>query len=184
MINLLPPFEKQKLLVERKWKIILILGMIVLIFFVTLILALIFVNFSISTQLKSQQILLENKNKEAQVANVQELKNSVLTANRNISAITGFYGQEISMTDFLGKISGMLPKGIYLTNILINPLGGSQNNFQVSLAGHADSIDNVIALNEKLQQESQFSQISFPPATWFEKSDFSFSVVFEATIGK
>ena len=182
MINLLPPEEKQNLLLEEQKKIIFIFVLVAIIFFTALILILVSVNFSVTSQLRSQNIILENKNKEFEKADIQNMKQEINQANKNLSEINDFYKQKISMTGFLEKISALLPAGIYLNSISVNPSGLGKNSFQVSLSGHADSIDNVLELNEKLKGDKQYGNISFPQDTWLEKQNFSFDVTFQATI--
>ena len=86
------------------------------------------------------------------------------------------------MAKFLEKISALLSEGIYLEGIFIDPSGKEANNFKVSLSGRASLVENVIELNERLKKEKEFSQIYFPPDTWFEKQNFIFNVAFLAAL--
>ena len=182
MINLLPPAEKQNLSLEDRWRTVLILGLVMLIFFASLILIFILINFSLGSQVKSQDVILENEENRFASEGIQTVKNDVEQANRNLLAIDSFYKQKADMTGFLEKISSLLPKGIYLNSISINPCSGGENAFQVSIAGHALAIENVIELNEKLKGDDQFSNVSFPSDTWFKKQDFIFAVTFQTNI--
>lgn len=184
MINLLPPEEKKNLIAEEQRKITLILGLVVLIFFVSFILVLVSVNFSMASQLKALNVTLTNKESQSQTSGVQTVDKEVSQANQSLVKLDSFYKQKVSMTAFLEKISGILPQGIYLENISVTPLGTGGGIFQVVLSGHAASIDNVLALNDKLKADQSFSQISFPPDTWFQKQDFDFNVTFQADLSK
>jgi Tfp pilus assembly protein PilN len=181
MINLLPPQEKQNLETERQRKMTMILGIVALVFFISLILVLVSVNFSAASQLRSQSVLLENKRKESQKAEFQEIKREINLANQNLSKIGAFYKNRVMMTGFLEKIASLLPEGIYLKSISLSPVGTDHRLFSVSIFGHASSRERAIELNKRLKDAS-FNYISFPSGTWTEKEDFDFTATFQATI--
>jgi Tfp pilus assembly protein PilN len=182
MINLLPPAEKQRLFGEEKWKITVIFGFISVIFFTSLILILVSINLSVLFQLKAQNVVLEGKKAELGAAGIQGIVQKVKKANQDISSLNYFYSNKISMVSFLEKLSALLPKGISLNDISINPL--DQKNFQVAISGHAQSVENVISFRDNLLAEKYFSNTVFPQETWFEKIDFNFDATFQAIIQK
>lgn len=182
MINLLPPKEKQNLAAEEQKKTILILGLVTMIFAISLILILSFVDFTVAAQLKSQNVLLQNTENEFERSGIQDTKNLISQANKNLANLDSFYTKKPSMTNFLEEVSALLPSGIYLNNISVSPLGSDENTFQVVLSGHADSRDDVTQLNDNLGKSDKFSNPVFPPDTWINKQNFDFSVTFKATI--
>ncbi len=182
MINLLPPEEKQNLAADQQRKIIFILGLVVMIFFSALVLVLVSVNITVATQLKGENILLQNKESALNQGQVQEIRKEITQANNKMSDLGNFYKNKVSMSGFLSRLSGIFPKEIYLKSISINPLSSGPKDFQVIISGHATSIENVIDLNNKLKSETGFSQITFPQDTWFEKQDFDFDLTFKASL--
>jgi Tfp pilus assembly protein PilN len=182
MINLLPPIEKQRLASEEKWKMILILGIVILVFIISLILILISINFSVSTELNAQSIILNGRKKEMESTDLVKIEREITAANNALTQIDSFYKDKISMTDFLQKISSILPKGIFLNSFSVTPVGGGKNTFQVAFSGYGDSVDSVKELKERLNSEKEFSQVNFPNETWFQEKDFIFSVTFQAEI--
>ena len=183
MINLLPPEEKQNLSENKQLKIVLILGLVIFVFFVSLALIFASIGVSISSKVAAQKILLGQKEQEFKAADTQNLKNKITQINQNLLKLDSFYRQKPSFTDFLEKISNFLPGGIYLNSISINPVKKENNLFQVYLSGQALSVEEVIELNENLKKDEKISQIYFPGETWLEKQNFSFSVTFRAVIG-
>jgi len=185
MINLLPPEEKQNLSEIRQRKIVLILGLVVLVFFVSLGLILASMVVSVSSQVAAQKILLNQKEEEFRAADTQNLEKTITQINQSLLQLDHFYRQRPSLVDFLEKISNLLPEGIYLTSISVNPLKSKNENnlFQVYLSGHALSVEEVIKLNENLKKDGTISQIYFPGQTWLEKENFSFSASFQSIIG-
>jgi len=182
MINLLPPDEKQNLLKEEQWKVILILGTIILVFLVSFGLILIAINVSISAQVGIQKLTLSQTEKKFEDAEIQSLKTEITQANQSIMRLQSFYKQQESFIGFLGEISDLLPEGVYLNNISITPAAKTDGKFQVSLSGHAPLIENVIALDDNLKKDQKISQVSFPSDTWVKKENVDFNVTFQAVI--
>lgn len=183
MINLLPPEEKQNLLENKQLKIVLILGFVVFVFFVSLALIFASISVAISSKVAAQKILLGQKEQEFKTADTQDLKNKITQINQNLLKLDSFYRQKPSFVDFLEKISNFFPGGIYLNSLSINPVKKENNLFQVNLSGYASSVEEVIRFNDNLKKDGKISQIYFPGETWLEKQNFSFSVTFQAVIG-
>ncbi len=184
MINLLPPEEKQSLSESKQLKIVLILGLVVFVFFVSLALIFASISVSISSKVAARKILLVQKEQEFKAADTDNLENKITQINQNLVKLDSFYRQKPSFVDFLAKISNLLPQGIYLSSFSISPAKKENNLFQVHLFGQALSVEEVIELNENLKKDVKISQINFPGETWLEKQKFSFSVTFQAQIGK
>jgi hypothetical protein len=96
--------------------------------------------------------------------------------------LSSFYKKTPSFTSFLAEVSDLLPEGIYLNNLSINPVKMEDNLFQIYISGYASSVEDVNLFKENLEKDENISQISFPLDIWLEKNDFIFSVTFEAII--
>jgi hypothetical protein len=81
----------------------------------------------------------------------------------------------------LDEIARLLPSGVFLNNISINPVGG-EGQSQISLSGYAPLIENVVELREKITQKKDFTQIYIPPSTWIKNKDIDFNITFQAPI--
>jgi Tfp pilus assembly protein PilN len=184
MINLLPPLEKQNLLGEERWRASLILGFVFLVFFISIILILIFINFSISSQATAINAALDSKKQEFDKVFTKEFKDKISKSNNDLTELDSFYKQKTSFTGFLAKISSLLPPEIYLKEISVNPTAKTENSYQVLLSGRAPSIEDVIKFNDSLKKDATISNITFPSDTWLKKKDFDFNVTFQAVIQK
>jgi Tfp pilus assembly protein PilN len=178
MINLLPVSEKQNLLEERQLKITFILGVILLFFFVSLVLVLGAVDFSVFSQAQAEKILLDYKNEEFNKTGAQNFKQEIINMNDILTSLNSFYGSKIDMTGFLEKISGLLSEGVYLETLSAIPDSKDKNSFLVSVSGRALLIDDLIKLNNNLKNNNQISQISFPSDTWLGKENIAFNLTF------
>ena len=184
MINLLPPEEKQILLETRQWKTVLILGFIIFIFLVSLALIFASINISISSKVSAQKVILAVKEKDLKADDIQGLEGKITQINQSLKELDSFYRESPSFTGFLDKISDLLPGGISLKNISINPITKENNSFQISLSGYASSVEDVILLKENLKKEESISQVYFPQDVWLQKQDFIFNASFRAVIKK
>jgi Tfp pilus assembly protein PilN len=184
MINLLPPVEKQNLVVAKQQKIIVILGFLILIFLICLALVSFWVNFSLASQVAAQKIFLTNKQQSFEATDVKGWQEKVAKINQDLTRLDSFYQQKPSLTVFLENLSNTLVEGISLDSISVNPIKKETNLFQIYLSGYASSVDAVINFDKNLKENKDISQISFPSDTWLGKQNFIFSVIFQAVIKK
>ena len=181
MINLLPTEEKKILKMEERWRLILILELIMLFFFISLTLILSAVRISIVSQVDVQKASFEQKEKETNKADSQDqyFRKEITQTNQMILGLDYFYQQQVSINDFLEKISKLIPSGISLNQILIIRVK-EQNKFKVSLSGHAYFDEDLRILSETLNKEKEFDQINFPKQIWDEQKNIDFSnITFE-----
>jgi Tfp pilus assembly protein PilN len=178
MINLLPLSEKQNLLAERQLKIALILGVVLLFFSAALVLVLAAVDLSVYSQSQAEQALLNYKKEEFSETGAQDFKNEIADMNTTLDSLNSFYNTKIDMTALIGKISALLPEGVYLESLSVGQDSDNKNVFLASLSGKAPKIDDVIEFNDNLKNSSEVSQISFPSNTWLGMEDITFNVTF------
>jgi Tfp pilus assembly protein PilN len=174
MINLLPQEQKQVILLEEKFKLVLILGIIILAFLVSFIFILISIKISLSAEMETQKINFEQKEKELKVPALQDIENKITEANAAFSQLDSFYhGQRDSIAVF-EKIFNALPPSIYLDNLSFNSVSS-----QVFIAGFSPSREILLQLKENLEKETSFSGVYFPPTDWIEPVNINFSLNFK-----
>jgi len=171
MINLLPPVEKRKLLLEKNKRIVIILWVLVLFFLTCLTLILFSIKTYIQTQVKSQQYFLTETKKEKNQSEIENLQEEINSINSSLTKLSSFYQNGIYLSGILEKISKTLPKELYLTNLsIVFP--------HVSLFGFVPTTETLFEFKENLGKEPSFKEISFPPANWVDLTDIDFSVTF------
>ena len=166
MINLLPPQEKQELLQEEKYRLVLILCCLVLIFLISLSLILLSLKIHISGQSDSQRILVRATEKQFQSSQMQKLETEINLINKNLAKLDSFYQNQVSFAGVLEKISEIIPEGMYLTSLALNKK-------EVSLGGFSPSREILFEFKKRLEQESAFEEVYFPPASWVTPKDFT-----------
>ena len=182
MINLLPLQQKEELLEEEKYNLVLTLGILFLIFLISLILILFSIKIFISGEVEVQRILLSAEEKRFKESQIQNLEEKINTSNQTLSELNLFYQNQLNLTKTLEKISGTLPLKAYLTTFSLNPLstpaeGETQKYLaQVSLGGFSPTREILLEFKEALGKEELFGEIYFPPSNWVKPIDIDFSV--------
>jgi Tfp pilus assembly protein PilN len=168
MINLLPKKEKEELIFEEKKKISLILGIQIFVFLISLLLVLFSINIYILSQVSFQKIIFSQEEKRFEESEAKIFQEKLKFLNQEISNLSSFYKNQLSLTENLDKISGILPSGIYLTSFSFNT-----DTSQISLSGSALNRETLLKFKENLEKEKKFSQIYFLPNSWLDPTEFS-----------
>lgn len=179
MINLLPPVEKEELLSEKKKKITIILWLLVLFFLLCLILTLFSVKIYLQIQAESQKTLLDESREEFGQSGIQDFREEINSINLTLTKLDSFYQQKTYFSEILGRISGILPQGIYLTNFSAVFTTEKEENIEISLSGFSPTADSLFEFKGNLEKENDFKDIYFPPSNWVKLIDINFLVTFK-----
>lgn len=181
MINLLPPEEKEKLLLEKKKVLITILLILVLYF----LFCLIFILFSIKTysqiQLEFQKAFLLRTEKGLGESEIKNFQEKIKGTNLTLTKINLFYQQQIYFSEVLERISKILSQEIYLTNFsaAFYTKEKEKTGIKFSLSGFAPTRETLIEFKKNLEKEEDFKEIYFPPTNWVKPTDIDFSLTFK-----
>lgn len=160
MINLLPPQQKEELLEEEKYNLVLTLGILFLIFLISLILILFSIKIFISGETEAQKILFSGEEKKFKESQIQNLEEKINISNQTLSRLSLFYQTQLNLTEILEKISGTLPSGTYLTNLnfslLTTPAEGETQKYlaQISLTGFSPTREILLEFKKALEKKS------------------------------
>jgi Tfp pilus assembly protein PilN len=165
MINLLPPEEKKVLEVEENWKLVMIIGSLLLVFLICLTLFLSTIKLSISRKLKSQQILVEAEERELKKPEAHDIREKITLANQNLSKLKNFYQEQVSLVNISENISNTLSPGMYLTD-----LSYQKDTFRISISGSAPAKEALFEFKKNLEQE--FKEVSLSNQSWIDPANF------------
>jgi len=181
MINLLPSENQKEIIQEENWKMIMILGTLILIFFISFSLILFSVKVFISDKVEAQKISFEKEEKNLQSPEKKSLEKELSSFNKTISQLDSFYKNEFQITESLAKISTVFPSGTYLNNLSINLQTDKDGIKQAScnLSGFSSSRESLLKLKENLEKEESFEEIYFPPADWMKATSVNFTASFQ-----
>jgi len=164
MLNLLPPQEKQRLLREENFKLILILGITFLLFLVCLSFILLSLKIHLSAQVTK---------KELPDAQLQELAQEISLTNEKFLQLSGFYKNQAIWTERLQRVALALPENSFLTALSLSSVPKEKNVFQISLSGFSPDRENLFEFKKGLESQPDFQEIYFPPASWVDPTDFN-----------
>src|SRR4030042_2554413 len=179
MINLLPPFKKQEIRQEENWKILITLGISILAILICFVLILCAINIFIDGDVELEKILYKQRGKEFESSEMQALKTKIVEFNKVVLQLDNFYQNQLKPTETIGKILNTIPEGIYLMNLSVNLGNDKDKRTQCELKGFSQTREMLLNFKENLEKEEIFEEVSFPPSTWLESTDISFTVTFK-----
>jgi len=181
MINLLPLEDKKILKMEEKWRLVLLLGGLILSFFFCLILILYSIKIYVASEAESQKLVIETTGKEFEKPETKELMDKISSANKNFLKLNSFYQEPLYLTDVLEKVSNTLSPGMYLNNFSYQKQTSEQEEkFEVVLSGFAPNTDVLFDFRKNL--EKVFSTKVDVGDSWIKPADFRF--VFSVKVNK
>ena len=169
MINLLPPQQKQELLYEQKYKMLLIISLVLLVFIISLSLSFFSVKTYIAGRAQSEKISVPVPDKD--------LEEDLQIANQKLKKLELFYIGQTEFSQFLEKISEILPQDIYLTSVSL--IAADKKKAKVSLRGLSKTRELLFQLKKQLESDANFKDINFPPSNWVKAENISFSISFQ-----
>ena len=181
MINLLPPQEKKNFQEEKRLKLILILGILLLTVLVSFSLILFAIKIIISSQVEIQKTILEQDKNEFQKSQLKEFQKIIISSNQAISKLESFYGGQFDFSSILAEISNTLPQGTYLTNVSLN-VQTDKNGKELlgcNLSGFSPNRDILLQFRDNLGKEINLKEVYFPPSNWIVPNNINFSVSFK-----
>ena len=174
MINLLPPAYQKELKQEENRRLTVILGMLFLVFLISLILILFSVKLYIQGQLASVKILADSEEKTLLTPQIQDLQGKINSANRNLAKLALFYGSQISAVGILEKIFKTIPSEIYLT-----AFSWQKDTSQVTISGFSPTREVLFNFQRNLEAAKEFTDFNFPSQNWIKSSNIDFYVSFK-----
>lgn len=180
MINLLPPENKEELIRERNWKLIVILGIMIVIFLSFFSLILFSIKIITVGNLEAQKTLLSQAQNELNNTKTKNLEDEINGLNKDLSQIDSFYENQFSFIDILGKISQILPSKTYLNNIFISTQAqGGKTLVTFNMSGLSATRDDLLELKNNLENNGAFTDIIIPPDVWLKAENISFTISFK-----
>jgi len=179
MINLLPSEEKNTLKKEEKYRLTFILGTFVLFFLATLSLILFSLKFYLAGEVAGYQILVNFEKQKAVTLEAQNIEKEISLLNQNLNTLATFYENQPGFAEVFKKISNIVPADMYLNTLSLNPSQDKESRFRVSLTGYSKTREILLDFKNRLESESIFQGIYFPPSSWVKPEDINFSASFE-----
>jgi len=179
MINLLPPQEKKQLALEERFKLSVILGIVIISSLISFILILFALRFYFVGQLEIQSIFLDEKiSANPQVA---ELEQDIKNSNKIITDFDSFYDKQYDLTGILSEIIKTVPPEINFNSLSFQPIKEGQYKAKFSISGLSSTRESLLEFKKRLEENESFKEVSFPSSVWVEPVNIAFTVSFKTT---
>ncbi len=177
MINLLPPKEKEELVLEIKKNLAITLGGIFLVFLICLILVLMSIRFYILGEIASRSIILNQSEKIYQTPDFILYKTAVQNYNKDFEQILNFYKNQTFFSSALEVVSEIpRPRGLYFTGLSVKR---NKDKLSASVSGFAKSREDLLNFKSSIEKAKQISNVYFLPQSWIKPTNINFSLTFD-----
>lgn len=170
-LNLLPDSKKEA--IKRKKRIRNIIKQELLFLFpvVIFIVILISINFIMRMEISSMgnaYAVLNSQNKSQDLQKYETVFNGINSVTANINNLQG---KHLYWSKVLDVLSGIVPDGVYLSNI-------STKNLQIFLVGRAKERESLIQFQEMISKSDCFENVNVPLSNFVSKTDIDFQMDF------
>lgn len=178
MINLLPPHEKEILRLDKKKKLVIILGVIVIIPLVCFMLMLLSIKFYLLGEINVQGIMLEQAKKQYENPDFLAFKGIIQKNNGTLITLSSFYKNEIYVTQALKTISSVpRPNNVHLIDLSVKR--GIDKKFNVTVSGFSDSRDDLLIFQKNIGEIKEIINPEFSPESWVNPQNITFHLAFD-----
>ena len=181
MINLLPPKYRQKLRGEERFRLVLLLGIIFGIAFLSLSVFLLVIQVSLVTERLSQEFKLSSF--EEKSAKEDSTLIEIKRLNSKLKNIENFKQEHRSLKDVLDEVGSSLTQDLHLVSFSYTPSfetkkkGGTpiKTPATIAVTGKAQTREQLLSFKDALQANPFFAEVVFPPSNWVSPSDITFA---------
>ena len=180
MINLLPPKEKEQLILQKNRNLTVVLLSMTILFLLFFSLILLFLKFYILQRVIHQNQILEDAKLEYQTADFISLKDSIKEYNTKLNKIRNFYVKQIYFSGSLKSFIGIpKPKGVNLNSIALQKIKTDNNKLKAVINGASASREDLISFRDEIKKQENIENVYFPAETWVKSADINFHATFE-----
>ena len=185
MINLLPPKEKEELLLQKYKRLVIVLGNVFLISTICLALMLFALKYYVLSEISFQNLNLELAEQKYITDGTIPFKEMIKQYNASLVKIDGFYKKSTYITDILQNVLEInRPAGMYFKDISVDrtkstPGLPAPDGIKVVISGFSASREGLLSFKGALEKNPKIKNVSFPPQNWVKDKDIDFEVTFE-----
>lgn len=186
MINLLPAIYKSRLRKEARFRLFVLLGVVLGCFVCALVLLL------LAMRIYGEQLIVTARAERTLLEEAFVKENSVIQEiqahNRELGRIKKFWDGQASVVRVFDALAVSLPSELSLISASYTPrsVQAKQGKIidipaRIAVTGHAPTRDGLFLFKEALQKNAVFSGVNFPPSNWAYPADILFSFAAEIT---
>jgi Tfp pilus assembly protein PilN len=155
--------------------------MLFIISFIFLFFLLFSFKFYLSSQVKTQDRIIFNKQKEINLSSqFQDFKQVVQETNNELKNIQIFYKRQILIAPILKNISELIPSSIYFTKFSTSWPDVFEENpnylMKLSIQGYAENREDLFLFQKALKQSEYFEEVNVSLQSWLKPVDVNFYI--------
>jgi len=169
-LNLIPAYRKEEINQSRRFGYVLKWEIQMTFILVFLIFMLVALNYTVKTNL--QVVVDENMNHSGNVGKYEEMKSYdslVKNTNAKVFEIDKIQSDQLYWSKFFMRIDRGNLNGLTMDSMV-------SKDFLVTIAGKAETRDNLISFKEALEKEDCFSEINLPLSNLVSKENVEFKI--------
>ncbi|MBI2050161.1 MAG: hypothetical protein HYT35_01750 [Candidatus Staskawiczbacteria bacterium] len=178
MINLLPPQEKENLLLERDKKLAIVLGYTIIIPLICLSLILFSVKLYISGQANRQKSILLATQTKYQTSDFLFYNDLIKKYNADLAKANAFYKKDLKFSDVIKIILGIpRPAELFFSDISIE--SSQDEKIKIAIFGKSNTRDDLLIFKNNLENSGKIENVYFPPNNWIKAKNIDFYLTLE-----
>lgn len=170
-INLIPPYRKEELERARHLKLIIKSEIGITLLLAVLFLFVLGLNKSLDLGLAAITSSQNIENNQDQYKAIDSYNSNFSNINKNVTLVTKIKKDQLYWDILFSKLSADINPGITITNL-------ANKDYDVYMAGNADTRDNLIAWRDKLTSEDCFQNVDLPLSNLVSDNNISFQMDF------
>lgn len=175
MINLLPPQEKNKIILRQRRKIATILLGAILLFLIILLFVIYSFRIYVNSEYNNKNIQLQTIKQDQQTKKALLQKDLISKYNNDINNLLTFYANNVYITAVLEDIIKIKrPEGLYFTEISIERKTDKPDSV-VIISGFSKNRDDLVTLKDLLNKDLLLKNVEFSSSSWIKPENINFN---------
>jgi Tfp pilus assembly protein PilN len=163
---------------EIRFRLILIIGILVLVCCVSVACMLLAIRIYGTGEIQVREIKREVQQEEAIHAQFEHTRG----LNNDMYAMRRFYAKKLLLSDVIEDVANAMPSRVYLTSIVYAPVSEERRNEEgrarIVVTGVASTTEDILRFREFLGERAMFKHFQFPYSNLVSKEDVEFSFSF------
>jgi len=172
-LNLIPPYRKEeiektyRLRVALRWDGELLL--VIFLFIATLASISYILKINLGTASNAEGLAAKNND---EYKKIEQYDNEIQDVNSLVADVGKIQSGQLYWSKFLTAFSGKVVAGVEIDNL-------TTNNYLITVAGKADTRDNLLAFKNNLDRDSCFTAVDLPLSNLVSQNDINFQMTFQ-----
>lgn len=168
-INLIPQYKKDQLIRARHLNLIVRTEIGVALLLALLLVFVWGLNKSLDFNLNAIAVSQSIEGNQDRYKEIEKYQGNFSAINNDVALAAKIKKDQLYWSNLFTRLSGYLTSGVEITDL-------ANNNYSVSLAGQADTRDDLIAFKDKLSGDNCFTDVNLPLSDLVDQENVAFQM--------